>query len=65
MVHVSQGRIRWHLRWDFYATTDSGGHYSIGARSGHKEKVEAGFLGDQIANEHLQLQSSKASTKVK
>ena len=48
-----------------YATTDSGGHYSIGALSGHKEKVEAGFLGDQIANERLHLQSSKASTKVK
>jgi len=47
------------------ADTDSGGHYSIGVLSGHKEKIEVGFLGDQIANEHLHLQSSKASTKVK
>jgi hypothetical protein len=48
-----------------YATTDSGGHYIIGALSGHKEKIKASYLGDQIANEHLHLQSSEAPTIVK
>src|SRR5215831_5182814 len=43
--------------------TDSGGHYSVGVLAGHKWKIDAGYLGDQIANEHLHLQSSKASTK--
>jgi len=52
------------------ATTDSGGHYSIGVLASgtkidSKTKIEAGFLGDQIANEHLHLQSSEASTIVK
>ena len=45
--------------------TNSTGHYSVGVLVGHKWKIEAGYLGDQIANEHLHLQSSEASTKVK
>jgi hypothetical protein len=47
------------------ANTDSGGHYSIGVLSGHKEKIEAGYDGRDIDKDHLNLKSSKASTIVK
>jgi hypothetical protein len=63
IAHYTGGAVQ-------YANTDSGGHYSVGARlSDHKyfrgTKIEASYLGDQIANEHLHLQSSDASIKVK
>jgi len=45
----------------YLANTDRGGHYSIGVLSGHKEKIDAAYWGD----EHLNLKSSKASTIVK
>jgi len=44
------------------ADTDSGGHYSIGVLTTHKEKIEAGYKGSEINEEHLNLQSSEAST---
>ena len=62
-AHYTAGAVQ-------YANTDSGGHYSVGVRlSDHRyfkgTKIEASFTGDQIANEHLHLQSSEASIKVK
>ena len=47
------------------AHTDSGGHYSIGVLSCHKEEITADYKGSDIDKDHLNLQSSRASTIVK